>query len=368
MCGDVRGHVASHFGPTPSHYHRPCLERGSTHPFRTNHSSVYARVCPQAVVSDMGSEHYCLRWNNHQNNLLGVFSQLLQEESLVDVTLACSEEGRLIRAHKVVLSACSAYFKALFIDHPTRHPIVVLKDVRFAELRGLVEFMYRGEVNVDHRQLSTLLKTAESLKVKGLADMARPSDDDDDDTVGGGHRGRGRGHVELVPAAGRDDEPMEPEDLRPSSRCRTPVPAAESSRTPSPPVTEGSDVDDVDEVDDVDDVDDDDNLSMQSEPSDMTTTAGRRDRPSSSPSGSGLLPPVQEVPLVSEFNKPDSAPPGTCVAQTRVTPIGARCYITVKHVRNSLELISCFVRENLLVSVFDRYENHLISSFGIGAI
>lgn len=48
----------------------------------------------------MGSEQYCLRWNNHQSNLLGVFSQLLQDESLVDVTLACSE-GTSIRAHKV---------------------------------------------------------------------------------------------------------------------------------------------------------------------------------------------------------------------------------------------------------------------------
>ncbi|KRT85090.1 BTB domain-containing protein [Oryctes borbonicus] len=118
----------------------------------------------------MGSEHYCLRWNNHQNNLLGVFSQLLRDESLVDVTLACSE-GHSIRAHKVVLSACSSYFQTLFLDHPSRHPIVILKDVRFAELRTLIEFMYKGEVNVEYCQLSALLKTAESLKVKGLAEM-----------------------------------------------------------------------------------------------------------------------------------------------------------------------------------------------------
>ncbi|CAH0553880.1 unnamed protein product [Brassicogethes aeneus] len=120
----------------------------------------------------MGSEHYCLRWNNHQSNLLGVFSQLLRDESLVDVTLACSE-GHSIRAHKVVLSACSSYFQTLFVDHPSRHPIVILKDVRFAELRTLIDFMYKGEVNVEYCQLSALLKTAESLKVKGLAEMTR---------------------------------------------------------------------------------------------------------------------------------------------------------------------------------------------------
>lgn len=118
----------------------------------------------------MGSEHYCLRWNNHQSNLLGVFSQLLRDESLVDVTLACSE-GHSIRAHKVVLSACSSYFQTLFVDHPSRHPIVILKDVRFTELRTLIDFMYKGEVNVEYCQLSALLKTAESLKVKGLAEM-----------------------------------------------------------------------------------------------------------------------------------------------------------------------------------------------------
>lgn len=122
------------------------------------------------VITDMGSDHYCLRWNNHQNNLLGVFSQLLQEESLVDVTLACSE-GPSIRAHKVVLSACSSYFQSLFLDHPSRHPIIILKDVCFSELRTLVEFMYRGEVNIEYCRLPTLLKTAESLQVKGLAEM-----------------------------------------------------------------------------------------------------------------------------------------------------------------------------------------------------
>lgn len=69
---------------------------------------------------------------------------------------------------QVVLSACSSYFQSLFLDHPEKHPIVILKDVRFAELQTLVEFMYKGEVNVQYCQLSALLKTAESLKVNKI--------------------------------------------------------------------------------------------------------------------------------------------------------------------------------------------------------
>ncbi|CAH1966325.1 unnamed protein product [Acanthoscelides obtectus] len=151
----------------------------------------------------MGSEHYCLRWNNHQSNLLGVFSQLLRDESLVDVTLACSE-GHSIRAHKVVLSACSSYFQSLFVDHPSRHPIVILKDVRFSELRTLVEFMYKGEVNVEYCQLSALLKTAESLKVKGLAEMTR----------------------EYKPVEEEQTEPKELVNRRPPPPAPAPVPAS----------------------------------------------------------------------------------------------------------------------------------------------
>lgn len=70
-----------------------------------------------------------------------------------------------LRLFQVVLSACSSYFQTLFLDHPDRHPIVILKDVRFVELRTLIEFMYKGEVNVQYCQLSELLKTADSLKV-----------------------------------------------------------------------------------------------------------------------------------------------------------------------------------------------------------
>lgn len=48
---------------------------------------------------------------------------------------------------------------------------MILKDVKFVHLKVMVDFMYYGEVNVSQEQLPHILKTAEMLKIKGLAEM-----------------------------------------------------------------------------------------------------------------------------------------------------------------------------------------------------
>ncbi|TMW53570.1 hypothetical protein DOY81_001334 [Sarcophaga bullata] len=119
------------------------------------------------------NQQFCLRWNNYQTNLTNVFDELLQNESFVDVTLAC--EGQSIKAHKMILSACSPYFQALFYDNPCQHPIVIMRDVRWQELKALMEFMYKGEINVSQEQINPLLKVAEMLKIRGLAEVGTSS-------------------------------------------------------------------------------------------------------------------------------------------------------------------------------------------------
>lgn len=126
-----------------------------------------------AKMTQTPPQQYCLRWNNYQNNLTNVFDQLLQSESFVDVTLAC--DGHSLKAHKMVLSACSPFFQTLFFDNPCSHPIVILKDINWDEMKAVVEFMYRGEINVSQEQLAPLLKVAEMLKIRGLADVSRGS-------------------------------------------------------------------------------------------------------------------------------------------------------------------------------------------------
>lgn len=49
-------------------------------------------------------------------------------------------------------------FQTLFSVNPCQHPIVILKDVKYNDLKTMVDFMYYGEVNVSHDQLPAILK------------------------------------------------------------------------------------------------------------------------------------------------------------------------------------------------------------------
>jgi len=113
-------------------------------------------------------QQFCLRWNDFQTNMVASFKHLRDEKSFTDVTIA--SDGQSCKAHKMILSACSPYFKTLLEENPAKHPIIILKDVPFQHLTAILEFMYAGEVNVAQDQLPQFLKTAERLKVKGLAE------------------------------------------------------------------------------------------------------------------------------------------------------------------------------------------------------
>lgn len=62
-------------------------------------------------LSSSSNAKYHLRWQDYPHSVVTSFRHLKEDEDFVDVTLACNSQQ--FTAHKVVLSACSPYFKKL---------------------------------------------------------------------------------------------------------------------------------------------------------------------------------------------------------------------------------------------------------------
>ena len=116
----------------------------------------------------MTTERFCLKWNDFQNNFQTSFEELRGDNDFTDVTLAC--EDKSIKAHKVILSACSPFFKKLLKTHPNPQPLIYMRGIKSNDLLAVVDFIYRGEANIFQDQLENFLALAEELELKGLSE------------------------------------------------------------------------------------------------------------------------------------------------------------------------------------------------------
>jgi len=163
----------------------------------------------------MGSEKFCLRWNDFETNISGAFREIREDKDFFDVTLACDDDQ--IQAHKLILSACSPFFRTILRRNRHEHPLLYLKGVKYADLVSVLNFMYHGEVNVAQEELNSFLAVAEDLKVKGLTQNS-PEDQKNN-------------HVDPQKSRPRE-RPMEPPDNSHSQPKRPRPPPSQPRREP----------------------------------------------------------------------------------------------------------------------------------------
>ena len=121
------------------------------------------------------SEKFCLRWNDFESNVSSAFREIREEKDFFDVTLACDDDSQ-IQAHKVIIAACSPFFRNILRKNSHPSPLLYLKGVKYKELVSVLNFMYMGEVNVAQDDLNSFLAVAEDLRVKGLTQGGGSSD------------------------------------------------------------------------------------------------------------------------------------------------------------------------------------------------
>nr|XP_040565429.1 longitudinals lacking protein, isoforms H/M/V-like isoform X8 [Lepeophtheirus salmonis] len=123
----------------------------------------------------MGSDNFCLRWNDFESNVSSSFRELREENDLFDVTLVTDSEKEF-KAHKVILSACSSFFKGILRRMGSPSPLIYLRGIGSSDLAAILDFMYNGEVNVAQEELNSFLSVAEDLRIKGLTQKPASSE------------------------------------------------------------------------------------------------------------------------------------------------------------------------------------------------
>lgn len=112
-------------------------------------------------------QSYVLKWNNFNKVLNYKFYEYFEQQKYCDVTL--SAEGEFVKAHKMMLAACSPYFEKVF-DSSNEHQMTIMmaSEISLEDLMNVLDFAYKGEVTVNSKDFDRFIKISKLLQLKGI--------------------------------------------------------------------------------------------------------------------------------------------------------------------------------------------------------
>merc|ERR1712126_62066 len=116
---------------------------------------------------NMNSEKFSLKWNDFHQTVSNSFGLLRQEKDFFDVSLITDDEVHLY-GHKLVLSACSEFFRSILKKTSNTHPLIYLSGINSRNLQYIIDYIYHGEVEIYQEQLDDFFDVAQKLKIAGL--------------------------------------------------------------------------------------------------------------------------------------------------------------------------------------------------------
>ena len=126
----------------------------------------------------MDGDKMLLSWNNFETTAPNTFRKSWTDQDFADVTLA-TEDDKQIRAHKVILSSCSQFFRKILLQNPHQNPLIYMKGMKHAELEMGLKFINIGECHVPNERLQEVIYTGFDLKMEGLMKNAGIKNQDD---------------------------------------------------------------------------------------------------------------------------------------------------------------------------------------------
>lgn len=101
----------------------------------------------------------------HENKAFQAFKEMRDHEELCDITLKVNKKE--FRAHKVILAACSPYFRAMLTTGFTESDMdtIFLQDCDETSVELMIEFLYSCSVTLDASNVEGVLDAASLFQI-----------------------------------------------------------------------------------------------------------------------------------------------------------------------------------------------------------
>ena len=110
-----------------------------------------------------------------------MMKDLMVNEDFSDVTLV-TEDRKQIKANINILSACSPFFKDIFVKEKNLSPIIIyLRGVQYSEMESIIQFIYLGEATFYVERMEEFLAVGKLLEIKELCNAQCKTDDEPND-------------------------------------------------------------------------------------------------------------------------------------------------------------------------------------------
>ena len=123
------------------------------------------------VVSSSEEDHTLLQRQQHAITMLDLMRDMHQNRQLCDVVLAV--ESKLIPAHRLVLSAFSPYFHAMFTSElrESKEDTITLQGLNAEAVEAIVHFAYEAKINITEENVQNITNAASVLQIESVRNL-----------------------------------------------------------------------------------------------------------------------------------------------------------------------------------------------------
>ena len=117
---------------------------------------------------------FLLNWNHFTDHLSSCMTKLMTDISYSDIIIATADK-HMIYSHQFVLANSSKYFQKLLRNMKRRREIqlvVALPEIKYDIFKILMNYMYKGETQVPHELLPSVIKAGQFLEIIGLVNLS----------------------------------------------------------------------------------------------------------------------------------------------------------------------------------------------------